>query len=250
MPKIPIAVQMYTVRDAAAKDFIGTLKKVAKIGYAGVELAGTPIPVAEIKKVCDDLGLAIPSIHIGYNELVGKTDDCIRKGQQLGVKYLTCSGVFGKLSESAAGWSEAAQQLSVAGEHAAAHGMDVCYHNHNHEFKKFGVKQGYAILFGESDHRFLKAEIDTYWVEYAHEDPAAYIKRKTGRCPLVHMKDMAKDKARSFAEIGTGIMDFPAIIRACKAARVEWYIVEQDDCKRDPFESIKISLENLKKMTA
>ena len=246
MPQIPIAVQMYTVRDAAARDFIGALKRVAEIGYAGVELAGTPVPAADIKRACVDLGLAVPSMHVGYDDVVKETDRTIKTGLELGVNYLTCASLPRALRQTEEGYRQAAAQFSVAGEIAAAFGLSVCYHNHDAEFRKLNGKIPYDILFGESDPRFVKAEVDTYWVEFAGESAAARIRSLTGRCPLTHMKDMANDKERSFAEVGTGIMDFAAIIDACKAAGVEWYVVEQDACKRDPFESIGISLENMR----
>lgn len=247
MSRILIAVQLFTLRDAAAKDYIGTLKRVAEIGYDGVELAGTPISPAEIRKTCADLGLAIPSMHVGYDEVVKDTDKTIKIALELGVKYLTCAALPGFL-RNANGYRRAAKQFSVAGEVAAAHNLAVCYHNHNFEFEKLNGWTGFDILFGESDRRFLNAEVDTYWVEYGGANAADRIRRLKGRCPLTHMKDMASD--RSFAEVGTGIMDFPAIIAASREAGVKWFIVEQDVCKRDPFESVRISLGNLKKMAA
>jgi sugar phosphate isomerase/epimerase len=248
--QIPVALQLYSVRDHAAADYLGTLRKVAQIGYAGVELAGTPIPISEIKKVCADLGLAIPSAHFGYDALVSETTATIEAAMEMGVSYVTCSGLFNELRETEAGCRKGGGALSKAGEELAKHGIELCYHNHSFEFQKLDGKTVYDILFESSDPRYLKAQLDTYWVLHGGEDPVALIRRLSGRCPLLHIKDMADDAERSFAEIGEGILDFGAIFSAAQDAGVQWYIVEQDTCKRDPFESVKISLDNLNKMGA
>jgi sugar phosphate isomerase/epimerase len=94
----------------------------------------------------------------------------------------------------------------------------------------------------------VKAEIDTYWVQRGGADPAAYIRQYAGRCPLIHLKDMAADEKGSFAEVGEGTMDWPAIFTASEAGGARWYIVEQDVCQRPPLDSVAISLRNLRTM--
>lgn len=94
----------------------------------------------------------------------------------------------------------------------------------------------------------LRDELDTYWVKHGGEEPVDYIRKYKGRVPLLHLKDMADDADRSFAEIGEGILDIPAICAAAEDAGTQWLIVEQDVCKKSPIESVKLSLENLKKM--
>ena len=104
-----------------------------------------------------------------------------------------------------------------------------------------------------------KPSWDTFWVQYGGGDPVAWIKRMTGRMPVVHFKDMTilfdpQDAAtlwtgkQTMAEIGVGNLNWPAILKACEEAGVEWCAIEQDVCRRDPFESLKISYENLKAM--
>jgi sugar phosphate isomerase/epimerase len=90
--------------------------------------------------------------------------------------------------------------------------------------------------------------LDTYWVKHGGEDPVAYIKKLSGRCPILHLKDMADDAERSFAEVGEGILDFPAIFAAGEKAGAVWAMVEQDICPGDPLDSIRTSLANLRKM--
>ncbi|MDO8586627.1 MAG: sugar phosphate isomerase/epimerase [Armatimonadota bacterium] len=248
MRQIPVALQMFTIRDEAQADYLGALRAVAEIGYAGVELAGLALSPQDIRKALDDLGLAAAGAHFGYDEIINKTDELIEAGLTVGARYITCAALPGEM-RNAEGYRRAGEELSKAGEIYARHGLGVCYHNHNFEFTRFDGKYGYDILFESGDARYLKAQIDTYWVQRAGEDPAEYICRYSGRCPLVHIKDMADDANHSFAEVGNGILDFDAIFEACEAAGVEWYIVEQDEWYgRSAVECARTSFENLKEM--
>jgi sugar phosphate isomerase/epimerase len=126
--------------------------------------------------------------------------------------------------------------------------MQLCYHNHDFEFRQFDGRYGLDILLGATDPELVKAEVDTYWVQKTGVDPAAYLRQYAGRCPLVHLKDMTADESRTFAEIGEGSMDWSAIFTAAEAGGAAWYIVEQDTCRRAPLESVAISLRNLQSM--
>ena len=249
MGKIPVALQLFTVRNEAQADYVGTLRTVAEIGYAGVELAGCPIPAKDIKTALDDLGLAAPSGHFGYDEIVTNTAQTIETARILGLSYVTCPGWFVK-DRTADGYRRTGQELSKAGEEFARNGLGLAYHNHSHEFEVFDGKFGLDILFESGDPRYLKAQVDSFWVQFAGQDAAAYILRYSGRCPMIHVKDMAEDK-KSFAEVGNGIMDWTTIFKACETAGTEWYIVEQDDWYgANPIDCIRTSFENLKRMGA
>jgi sugar phosphate isomerase/epimerase len=100
-------------------------------------------------------------------------------------------------------------------------------------------------LLDESDPASVQLEADTYWLKFGGEDPAAYIRSKAGRVPLIHLKDMTSTQPPTFAEVGTGILDWQGIFAAAMAAGTQYYIVEQDTCPGDPFESLKLSFENL-----
>jgi len=115
--------------------------------------------------------------------------------------------------------------------------------------EKFDGRTGLAILYEDSDPIYFKGEIDTYWIQHGGGDPAAWIRKLKGRMPLVHFKDMVMHgHEQLMAEVGEGNLNWPAILDACREVDVEWYIVEQDTCQRDPFESLAISLRNLKAM--
>mgnify|MGYP000188548592 FL=1 len=244
---IPVALQLYTVRDETAKDFVGTLRKVAEIGYAGVEFAGTGgLSASELKKILDDLGLKPAGSHVGIDQLKNNLEAVIDYNLELGNKYVVCPAIPEEMRRDAEAWRETARLLSEIGAKCAEKGLVLCYHNHAFEFQKFDGVYGYDILFESSDPRYLKAEIDVFWVKFGGEDPAEYIRRYSDRCVLVHLKDMGED-GRTFKEVGEGIIDFKPIFEACEAGRVEWYIVEQDVCQRPSLESARISFENLKR---
>lgn len=247
MSTIPVALQLYTVRSETAKDFIGTLRDVARMGYAGVELAGTgSLRATELKAVLDDLNLARAGSHVGIDPLEKELGRAIEFNLELGNPYMVCPGVPEARRSSADGYRALAASFDAIGAECRKHGLTFAYHNHHAEFQTFDGQYGLDILYGASDPDLVKAEVDTYWVQYAGEDPAAYIRRYPGRCPLIHLKDMADDADRSFAEVGEGILDFDAIFAACEVGGARWYIVEQDTCKRPPLESARLSLENLK----
>lgn len=242
--KFPVSIQMYTLREEAKKDFIGTLEKVAQIGYNGVELAGNGgLSSKELKKHLDRLGLKVSGSHVSLDDIKNNLEDLIKYNKEIGNKYIICAYSEFKDKEYV---EELAEILSKAADKCNKEGLALGYHNHAHEFKKFDGKYGLDFLYEKSSSIF--AEIDTYWVYYAGLNPNEYITKYKGRCPLVHFKDMEKGEERSFAEVGEGVIDFKEIAESCEKAGVEWIVVEQDRCKRDPFESIKISYNNLKDM--
>ena len=128
--------------------------------------------------------------------------------------------------------------------------MEIGYHNHSHELARFeGRKTALHMLLEDLDES-VWWEIDTYWITHGGGDPAQWIDKVRGRIPCVHLKDMAikTDRTQYMAEVGEGNLNWPRILQACRDAKVEWYLVEQDVCYRDPFESLEISLKNLREM--
>ncbi|MBW7460304.1 sugar phosphate isomerase/epimerase, partial [Paenibacillus sepulcri] len=120
------------------------------------------------------------------------------------------------------------------------------YHNHKFEFEKFEGKPGLEWLLDASDAAHVGFELDTYWVQAGGADPVKWVRKVEGRMKVVHLKDMAiVDDTQVFAEIGEGNMDWPAVIEACRETGVEWYVVEQDKCPGDPFESLAVSYRTL-----
>jgi sugar phosphate isomerase/epimerase len=130
-------------------------------------------------------------------------------------------------------------------------GLKLVYHNHSHELERFGRQTGLETLFAAASPDALMAELDTYWLQHGGVNPAAWIRRFKHRAPLVHLKDMAVDQGKPVdAEIGEGNLDWVEILSACRDAGTEWLVVEQDEPRRDPMESVAISYANLSKLAA
>lgn len=245
--KIPVGLQLYTLRDETEKDFVGTLKKVAEMGYKGVEFAGYgDIEAKEMANVLSGLGLEAVSSHVPMDLLENELDRQIEYSLTIGAKYIMCP--YLDLATQLEG--DAFEQTINSFRHIAAqckqHGLKFGYHNHDFEFQK---RDGAYILdriFEEFDGEDLVAELDLFWVVKAGLEPISYLKTLTGRCPIIHVKDMTKDERRTFAEVGHGSIDYQSIFAIAPDVGVQYYIVEQDACERPPLESVKMSIDYLK----
>jgi sugar phosphate isomerase/epimerase len=253
MPSPRIAAQLYTVRDfcQTAADLATSLKKVRAIGYTAVQVSGIgPIPSAEVKAALDATGLICCNTHISHDKLWSDLPSVIEQHQLWNCKHVAIGSMPPAYrNEGEAGYHRFAAEASRVGELLARVGLTFSYHNHSFEFERFGPRTGLEILYAEADPRFLKAEIDTYWVQHGGGDPAAWVRRMTNRMPVVHLKDMVVvGGQQAMAEVGHGNLDWDAILAACEEAGVEWCAVEQDTCRRDPFESLALSYDFLKSM--
>jgi sugar phosphate isomerase/epimerase len=248
MGKVPVALQLYTVRDEMAKDFKGTVRKVGQMGYAGVELAGTGgLSADEMRELLSEAKLKLAASHVGLGPLETELDQVLAYYQGLNTKYLGVPALPTEM-RNPAGFRKAAAAMNKAGAALKKAGYALYYHNHAFEFDVIDGVRGIDILYNETDPALVKLQMDVYWVQYAGADPASMIKQYSGRFPLIHLKDMVGAGAeRTWAEVGEGVIDFTPIFAASEAQGVEWYIVEQDRCARPSLESAKLSLQNLKK---
>lgn len=250
MTSKPIAAQMYTVRQAAAEDFRGALRRVAELGYAGVELAGTfGLSAAELAQTLRELGLTCVSAHITLADLRQNLAREIEYYQVVGPTYLVCPWLAPEQRGRESDYRALGAELNRIGETCRAGGLQLCYHHHDFELVQFDGSYALDLILTESEPANLQLEADTYWLKFGGVDPAAYIRQWPGRTPLIHLKDMTTGQPPTFAEVGTGILDWPAIFAAAEAVAAQWYLVEQDRCPGDPFESLKISRENLRGMS-
>lgn len=245
-----VALQLYTLRNSmnCPAGVADTLKRVRKIGYEAVELAGyggcTP---KQIREITDGEGLAICSAHAGFEAMRDDPQQTIEDHLTLGCRYI----VSGSPAEyhSGEGFVRFAKEISEVAAKLAAGGLTYSYHHHSFELERFGDRTGLAILCEDSDSRVVNIQLDLYWVQHGGGEPTAWIKKLAARAPTLHLKDMAmRGREQLYAEVGEGNLNWPGIFDAAKQAGVAWYIVEQDECQRDPFESVAISLRNLKAM--
>jgi len=248
-----LGAQLYTVRDftKTVDGVAETLEKIAEIGYDGVEIAALgPVDPARVADLIEENGLRVAGTHVAWSRFVNELDEVIGEHKTWGCAH---AGIGGLPVEyySVGGLNRFLKELSPIAKKLAVEGIDLSYHNHNHELARYGEKTWLQMLYEKAEPELLKAEIDVYWIQAGGADPSDWIRRCAGREPLLHLKDMAISRGREqrFAEVGEGNLNWQAIMQAAREGGVEWYIVEQDNCYgRDPFESLAISYRNLKAM--
>lgn len=241
-----IVLQLYTLHDECAKDFYHTLEKVSEIGYKYVELAGYWGKEAEdLKAILDRLNLSVVSSHVPLE----KMEENLER-ELLYLKKLDCNNIVCPYlgEDRRADYVQLAKILNKIGERSKQYGIELSYHHHDFELEKNGDKTNLEVLLAETDSDYVKVELDVYWLTLAGEDPLIWLKNFSGRMPLIHLKDMTTDSEKNFAELGTGRVNIEAIVKKSKESNVQWLVVEQDKCKRSPFESIQISRDYLNKI--
>lgn len=247
-----IALELWTIREwlKNEKDFAEAMAKTRAAGYEAVELAGVSpeIPVPRIREILDDNGITCMATQVGLADL---TDNLAKTIDDLGALSCThtalASGPGDMRSEE--GYTKLARILTESGKKLSESGIKLAYHNHAFEFERYGSRTGFQILYEESDPAYLEAKIDTAWMQKGGADVVDWIRRLAGRMTVIHFKDYTiVDNEITLAEVGEGNLNWPGIIKASQEAGISWFVVEQDQCRRDPFESIRISIDNLRGM--
>lgn len=246
-----VAAQMYTVRDflKTPDDIAASLDKIKQIGYHAVQLSGLgPIEDQQLAALCQASGLIVCATHENGAEIISQPEAVVEK-----LKLLECSHTAYPYPADVKMDTEAevrafAKSLEAAGKVMRAAGITLSYHNHSIEFRRVGGKTILELLYEETDPRYLQAEPDTYWIQHGGGNPVAWCKKLHGRLPLLHMKDygIAAGNAPTYFEVGQGNLDWVSIVQAAEASGCEWFIVEQDTCAGDPFDSLRMSFEYIK----
>ncbi len=262
---LPIAIQLYSVRDDAAADFKGTLEVIKAMGYEGVEFAGLyGYAPADIKAMCEEIGLVPISAHVPYYDMVADPEGVLKDYAEIGCKYVVIPYLTPECRPGTDGFAKVVENAALLGKVANSLGMTLLYHNHDFEFEKIDGKYALEVLYDTVPAELLKTELDTCWVRVGGEEPAAYVRKYTGRAPIVHLKDYAGGKSEhmyeligieseeapveenpfEFRPVGSGVQDMPAIIAAAEAAGAEWLVVEQDQPSMglSPIECAKKSI--------
>lgn len=244
MGKIPVGIQLYTVRQALNQDFKGVVKQLAAMGYQGVEFAGMygNMEPAELAAFLKEAGLKCCGQHVGGNDIATAGSKPYAYAKALGCPYLTTSGA-GQVEKD---WAGAIELYRKAGAVAKANGCVFTYHNHAAEFIKIDGVYAEDMLLQKTDPVEVQAELDTFWIRKGGPDPVAYIAQYAGRVPQIHLKDMNPITC-AFTEVGNGLMDLKGIFKVGEKVGAKWVIVEQDTCPGPELDSARISITNLKK---
>lgn len=276
-----VGIQLYSIKPELEKDFEGTVKAVAAIGYKQVEtnLSLNNRKAKEIREALQAVGLGWKSAHTSVAELRPDVDRIIEQAHDAGVQYLICSvpwvkdpsrikpvaesdplyKTYGKFASFIAvltnltldDWKWNAEFLNEAGEKTKKAGIQIGYHNHPFEFKKLGDTTGYDELLRLTDPDLVKFQLDCGWMVFAGQDPVTYLEKYPKRYRLLHIKDLkspggGEGLAIHTTEVGKGIVDWKRIFAAAKKTEVVGYYVEQEPpYERPPLESAKISYDYL-----
>lgn len=245
-----VGVQLYTFRDALKTDVMGTLEKIAGMGYKQIESARSGaghyygLTPSAMKKACDDLGMVLRSGHVHLDADFEKTmAEAIEARQE----YLICSSMPTD-GQTVDNYKATAEAFNKAGEQCKANGIKFGYHNHEYEFDAEGDQVLYDVLLNNTEADLVHMELDLGWVIVAGKDPLDYFTRYEGRFPLWHLKDMDMTEKHS-TEFGKGGLDILKMLQNGEKSGIKHIFVEQEEYSVGPFEAMKENMDYLNKLT-
>ncbi|WP_261302799.1 sugar phosphate isomerase/epimerase family protein [Paenibacillus andongensis] len=282
---ISIGVNLFSVFQALNNDYFGTLERVAAAGYTNVELITTnfmtgvrysdSFPLQTIKNKLEDLGLNPIASHERLDQDAQNWDQLIKENSELGCKAIVLPSAWIKNREDTL---QTAEQLNAIGKKCKENGLQFYFHNHFHEFKRWGDTTLYDILVENTDPSYVKFELDLVWVMRAGLDPMAVLEKLGSRCDIVHQKDLNKEvlhlnvfdalqpgdedldmmqlyrgrgyiQAGDFVDLGTGVIDFKATYDKIKEmGTIQYAFIENEGISDDKFTSIENDLKVLQKV--
>jgi sugar phosphate isomerase/epimerase len=245
-----VAAQLYTVRDHAktADDLAATFHKLREIGYQAVQLIGLDLPPADIAKMMADAGLTCCSAHENSQQLLDDPQAVAERLHILGSTSAAFPHPGSVKLDTLDDVKALAARLNGAGEVLHDARITFCYHNHSIEFRRFDGRLMLDVIYQETDPRYLQGEPDTFWIQVGGGDPVEWCRKLKDRLPVLHLKDymITPESRPTFAEIGRGNLNWKAIIAAAEQSGCQWYVVEQDTCEGDPFDSLRMSFDYIR----
>ena len=241
----PYALQLYSVRDYMEKNPADGLKLVKEAGYSHVEMAGDyNLSAFALRNMLEACELTPVSMHAGYDQIMNSPQKVVQQAHTLMISYVVVPWLGAEMCPTRDAWLEAAESMDDAGALLRESGLQLCYHNHAHEFELVEDETIFDLIFGNSDPDNLKMELDLCWAAVGKADISDLLSRYADRIPLVHVKDCktpetGKDVA--FTELGKGIMNYDTILPTALDAGARWFIVEQDTSEMDSMESARIN---------
>ena len=236
--KGPVGLQLYSLRDSFKKDVPGTLDKVKAFGFKYVELAGTyGLDAAEFRKLLDERGLVAVAGHFGYEQYRDHVDEILQTAKTLGLRYVGVAWIPHEGDFTVKDALEAARVFNAAGKAAAKEGLRFYYHNHGYEFQPYALGTLLDLLMQKTDPRYVSFQMDLLWTVHPGQDPVKLLRTYPNRWVLMHLKDLRQGvkgdlsghtDVRNDVALGTGQMDFSAILKTAQEIGVKWYFIEDE----------------------
>jgi sugar phosphate isomerase/epimerase len=284
MKTLPVAAQVYSIRDTAEADFAGAMRLLKGMGYDAIELAGLyGRPAEELRAILDDLGIAAVSAHVPLVEMQADIGKVIEDYLTLGCRFLAVPYLDERSRPGTPLFTAILGDIARIGDACHAAGLTLLYHNHDFEFIRMPDGSfGFDFIYASTTPEQLQAEPDTCWIKVAGQDPAAYIRKYAGRVPVVHLKDYwlqvtatlaatanvavagkmydliglektekpAGEGQFAFRPLGQGLQDIPAILAASIDAGAQYVVAEQDESTdgRTRLEAAAISRQYLRNL--
>lgn len=247
-----VAAQAYTIRESieTAQGFREGCRKLAEIGFQAIELATLPkeLSAGEIADICSENGLTIACSLEDFATILDAPESLVGSIKTYGCEYISYAWPHDTDFNNRESRQKLIDRLNHAGAIFRDNGIKLLYHNHALEFIKIDGKPFLETLFDSVDPSCVSAELDTYWVQEGGASPIEWCRKLNGHLPILHLKDMAvyEGNESTFGEIGAGNLDFKSIIAAAEESGCQWFIVEQDICRGDPFDSLEQSFDYIK----
>ena len=235
---MPVGFQVYPIRDMLAKDFAGTLKRVAALGYQTVEMCSPPgyvssgfgplakMKAAEMREIIHSAGLHCESCHYSFQELQESLDDRMAYAKELGLKQMIASGFWLKPDAKLADWLRASEELNKLGERTKKVGIQLGFHNHHFEFKELEGVLIYDAIMGRLDPDLVRMQFQVAVVNIGYQ-AATYFKKYPGRFLSLHLADWSATEKKT-VPIGKGVVDWKDLFATAKIGGVKNYFVEMD----------------------
>ncbi|MDQ3674738.1 MAG: sugar phosphate isomerase/epimerase [Gemmatimonadota bacterium] len=244
-----IGLALITVGRVSSRDYEGTLRQVAALGYRDVDMYiyESRREPAETRAMLDRAGLVCASARIATPALYRGWDRYLDAANTLGARWITLANVPYEERLHIRDWHEIADVLNRAGEAARRRGLTLCYHNHAFELEPMEDKVPLDLLLASTDPSLVKLQMDVYWITRGGRNPAAEIRRLGSRVATLHLKDMDATPARGITSVGRGIIDFRSVLAAAADAKVAHYFVEEDS-PADPMAAVRSSYQHLARL--
>ena len=244
-----LGVQLYTIRECMTteEDIKVSFEKLKKLGYDEIQTAGCKIPYARFGELAREAGLTIVGTHDNFDLMYTDPTQAMDNHDLLGTKIMGIGGFFKQTAED---YRDFIARANTVAANIRARGFKFTYHNHSHEFFKLDGKLIMDMLIEGLDPTNTGFVLDTYWVQHGGGDVRHWIEKLAGRIDILHLKDMAKSSDNNppqyITEVGSGNLYWQGIIETALRTGVRSFVVEQDSCPGDPFDSLRMSSDYLR----